>query len=252
MQQFKSTPIPDNTLIGDLAMPRFLKAYDLLDRWKVQQVTVTISQANFEEIYDKEARKNKMVPVIYFKTKTGEEFPRGMCLDAPKNVANLRKATGAKTKGEMVGKQITIKAETVKAFGEVWDVLRILPETATNGSQPAATMPEQPIVDMDLEDIIGEPPEGPDEPIQQGMDVVKPAAPIRPPAIVTSGTPKSKTLAELKELAKKQPVQAFNQIVARLGIDNTQAASIYKANGNYLAAFEYVVQSFAAQLGDTA
>jgi hypothetical protein len=250
MQQFKTYPIPDNTLIGDLAMPRFLKAYDLTDRWKVQQVTVTISRANFEEIYDKEARKNKMVPVIYFQAKTGEEFPRGMCLDAPTNVDALRKATGAKTAGQMVGKQITIKAEIVKAFGKNWDVLRILPESpASNGSQSEPSMPEPSIVDgmqpgeEDLEDIIGEPPEGPDEPIQQGM-----SQPATPP---TNGS-KPKTLDELKALAKKQPVQAFNQIVARLGIDTVQANSIYKAKGNYAAAFEYVVKEFGPQLGEPA
>jgi hypothetical protein len=257
MQQFKSTPIPDNTLIGDLAMPRFLKAYDLTDRWKVQQVTVTISRANFEEIYDKEARKKKMVPVLYFKAKTGEEFPRGMCLDAPTNVDALRKATGAKTAGQMVGKRITITAEIVKAFGKNWDVLRILPEPpVSNGSQSEPSMPEPSIVDgmqpgeEDLEDIIGEPPEGPDEPIQQGMSIEKPATPARTPAPVT--TTKPKTVAELKELAKKQPVQAFNQITARLGIDATQANSIYRSKGNYAAAFEHVVKEFASQLGEVA
>lgn len=242
-QQYKSVPIPPNTLIGDLALPRFLKAYDLTDRWHVSELTVTISRANFEETWDMEKRDpktrkpaSKMVPVIYFKTKTGEEFPRGMCLDAATNVANLGKATGAKTMGEAISKRITIKVEHIKAFGKDQDVLRISPEPPTSGA-PEPEPPEPSIVD-----------ELTDEGSYYTAEELGAEEPTPPSQGQPAATRTKVNLDTLRTLAKTQPIQAYNQLTAALGIDTPQAAAIKKEKGNFLAAFEHVAESYGSQL----
>jgi hypothetical protein len=111
-----STPIAPNTLLDDLHPSRFLKVTDLRDRWKVTQLTVTISRMTQEETVpnpkdiDELTRKPRVVmqPVLYFKTKTGAEFPRGYLLSAQVDVQSLKTATQAGTVGELVGKKIVI------------------------------------------------------------------------------------------------------------------------------------------------
>lgn len=111
-----SNPIPSNTLLDDLHPARFLKVGDLLDRWKVQSVTVTISRMTHEETIpnprdiDPATRKPvvKVQPVLYFKTKAGTEFPRGYLLSAGIDVESLKTSTGAGTVGELIDKKIKI------------------------------------------------------------------------------------------------------------------------------------------------
>lgn len=108
--------IPTTERLDDLHPARFLKVADLLERWKVQSVTVTISRMTREETIpnpkeiDPATNKPKVVtqPVLYFKTKSGEEFPRGYLLSAGVDVQSLKTATNAETVGELVGKQIKI------------------------------------------------------------------------------------------------------------------------------------------------
>jgi hypothetical protein len=142
---YKSKPIPPDTLIFDLKPSRFLKPEDLIERWKVTHVAVTISRLSQEETIpsmsdiDPETRKPKVVmsTVMYFKTKTGEEFPRGMLISAKENVEALKSATGAENVGELIGKRITI------IIGEhrKQPVLRISPDAPApakpNGKTPA-------------------------------------------------------------------------------------------------------------------
>jgi hypothetical protein len=109
-------PIPANTRLDDLHPSRFLKVADLLERWKVQNVTVTISRLTMEETVpnpkdiDETTRKPRIVmqPVLYFTTKTGGEYPRGYLLSAKADVTALMSATNAETAGETIGKRITI------------------------------------------------------------------------------------------------------------------------------------------------
>lgn len=110
------TTIPQTTLLDDLHPARFLKPTDLTERWKVAQITVTISRlANEETIpnpsdVDPQTRKPRVVvqPVLYFSTKSGAEFPRGYLLSASVDVQSLKAATGAATVGELIGQRITI------------------------------------------------------------------------------------------------------------------------------------------------
>jgi hypothetical protein len=109
-------PIPNETLLDDLHPARFLKVADLLERWKVQSVTVTISRLTREETVpnpkdiDPATNKPRVVvqPVLYFKTKAGAEFPRGYLLSAAVDVESIKAATHASTAGELINKRVTI------------------------------------------------------------------------------------------------------------------------------------------------
>jgi hypothetical protein len=137
----KSKPIPSDALIYDLHPSRFLKPYDLIERWKVTNITVTISRLAYVETIpvmsdiDPETKKPRVAtqPVMYFKTKTGKEFERGMLVGAAENVSALKAATGASTIGDLIGKRVTI------LIGEhrKKPVLRISPEPpAASASNP--------------------------------------------------------------------------------------------------------------------
>jgi len=110
------TTIQPDTLLDDLHPSRFLKVADLLERWKVQSVTVTISRMTSEDTIpqagdiDPTTHKPKVVvqPVLYFRTKSGQEFPRGYLLSAAVDVQSLKAATGAQTVGDLTGKRVTI------------------------------------------------------------------------------------------------------------------------------------------------
>lgn len=117
------TTIPNQTRIDDLHPSRFIKVSDLLDRWNVQSLTVTISRMESEETIpnpkdldpataDQKNPNGKprvvLQPVLYFKTKTGDEYPRGYLLSAQVDVQSLKSATKAATVGELIGKRIVI------------------------------------------------------------------------------------------------------------------------------------------------
>ncbi len=125
-----STISPD-TLLDDLHPARFLKVADLLERWHVQSLEVTISRVTSEETVpnladvDPATHKPRVVvqPVLYIRTKAGQEFPRGYLLSAGVDVQSLKAATGARTAGELIGKRITITVGEHKRRA----VLRISP-----------------------------------------------------------------------------------------------------------------------------
>jgi hypothetical protein len=129
------TDIPPNVLIDDLKPSRFLKVTDLVDRWKVPQLIVTVSRLAYEETIpvakeiDPGTRKPKgvLAPVLYFLDKHGNQYPRGMILGARINTQSLKQATGAKTVGELIGKKITIMVGEHKSQ----PVLRISPTPPT-------------------------------------------------------------------------------------------------------------------------
>jgi hypothetical protein len=117
------TTIPAAVLLDDLHPSRFLKVSDLLDRWHVQSITVTISRMTSEETIpnpkdlDETTRKPRVVmqPVLYFFQKQKDptatsliEFPRGYLLSSRVDVESLKSATGAHTIGDLIGKRIKI------------------------------------------------------------------------------------------------------------------------------------------------
>ena len=129
------TAIPQDTLLDDLHPKRFLQVADLLERWKRQNLTVTIARMTHEETtpnikdIDDATRKPRVVvqPVLYFAQKDGTEFPRGYLLSARVDVESLKSATGAATVGALVGKRIKITVGEHKRQA----VLRIDPAPVT-------------------------------------------------------------------------------------------------------------------------
>jgi hypothetical protein len=123
--------IAPTTLLDDLHPARFLKVSDLLERWKVQSIIVTISRMTSEETIpnprdiDPDTHKPRVIvqPVLYFVTKTGGEFPRGYLLSAGADVQALKTAANAHTIADLTGKKITIKVDAWKGKA----VLRIDP-----------------------------------------------------------------------------------------------------------------------------
>lgn len=131
----KTQPIPDNTRLDDLHPARFLKVEDLLERWHVQNITVTISRMAHEDTIpnpndiDPDTKKPRIVvqPVLYFKAKTGDEFPRGYLLSAKTDVEALKAATKAILIKDLIGKKIKIKVSEHRHKA----VLRIDPQPVT-------------------------------------------------------------------------------------------------------------------------
>ena len=132
------TDIPASVLLLDLKPERFLQVDDLIERWGLEQITVTISRLAYEDTVPnprdldpdtKDAQhprgKPRVViePVMYFLTKHGTEWPHGMLLAAKVNTRNLRAATGARCVGDLIAKRVTIVIGVHK--GE--KVLRISP-----------------------------------------------------------------------------------------------------------------------------
>ena len=108
--------IAPNTLLDDLHPARYLKPTDLLERWQVQSITVTISRLCNEDTIpnpsdiDPATRKPRVVvqPVLYLLMRDGQEFARGYLLSARADVQSLKSATGVRTAGELIGKRITV------------------------------------------------------------------------------------------------------------------------------------------------
>jgi hypothetical protein len=117
------TDIPANVLLDDLHPARFLQVTDLTERWKLAEITVTISRLAYEdtipnpkdldpETADAKNPRGKprvvIEPVLYFLTKHNTEWPHGMLLAARENTRNLKAATGAHCVGDLIGKRVTI------------------------------------------------------------------------------------------------------------------------------------------------
>lgn len=111
-----TTPTPntrpaDNKPIADYFPGRFLKA-DTLLRWKVTEVTATITRAPEEQVEPRPGEQEWKL-VIYFQTKTGAEFPRGYLVSSKADRDTLL-ATGAQTVGQLAGRRIVIKLDSWK------------------------------------------------------------------------------------------------------------------------------------------
>lgn len=208
MNSYKSKPIPPDTLIFDLGSPRFLKPEDLIERWKVENVTVTISRLAFEETIpsmsdiDPQTSKPKVVmnPVMYFKTKAGGEFPRGMLVSAKENLDALKAATGAKTTGELVGKQVLI----IIGKHRKKPVLRISPDAPTTSSQQSAFSNQ-------------------------------------PSAVSAKSNGQPSKLEALQTMAQTDVITAFSDLCNSVGIDQeTRTAILRECGGDFDAAYEKV------------
>jgi hypothetical protein len=246
--------IPDDTLLIDLKPSRFLTVEDFTERWKVESVIVTTSRMAREETtpvktdIDPATRKPRVVlcSVLYFLDKTGKEYPRGMLLGAKVNIQALKKSTGGTTKGEAMGKRITIQVETEMVKGHNTKVLRISPKAPNVVDQivheePAATPESKP---APLNWVVA--PEAPAEPA--GLDEHVPAAPT-PMAVPTIDEARAQRIIDWQAECKKFPTTAFWKLVKKLGINVMDGQKIAREkNNDYRIAFEYVLEKYAEQL----
>jgi hypothetical protein len=143
-----SQPIAPNTLLDDLHPSRFLKVTDLTERWKVAQMTVTISRITKESTIpnpkdldpttaDKQHPNGKprvvWQPAFYFKREgKSQEWPSAYLLSAQVDIQSIKTAAKATTTGELIGKQITIMIGEHRKQA----VLRISPMPPMDPQQP--------------------------------------------------------------------------------------------------------------------
>ena len=105
----------DIMLLGE-KNPNYLGSFDLYDLTP-QEITGTIKNIKEEEITTN--GQKQIVTACYF-----TEAFKPMILN-PTNKKRLAKLYGTKESTKLIGKQITIIIEKVKAFGKIHDALRI-------------------------------------------------------------------------------------------------------------------------------
>lgn len=105
---------------------RFLRVDDLHE-WKINELSVEVTRA-IEEPVQAPGMAEQYKLVLYFKTKTGEAYPRGYLVSAKADVEALA-SHGCLVVGDLAGKRITI-------FISDWrgqPVLRIKPAAGAAG-----------------------------------------------------------------------------------------------------------------------
>lgn len=102
----KTRPIAPTTPISHLCPSRFLKAADL-QAWRKTHLVVEVAAIQEEEV-EPQPGKKEWKPVLYFRDKAGQTYPRGYLLSAKADISALAAATNAATIGECIGKRITI------------------------------------------------------------------------------------------------------------------------------------------------
>ena len=102
--------------------PNYLGSWDLDDnKGGFNKINLTIDTIRQEKVMNPEANKEEIETVCYFK-----EQVKPMILNNTNKKA-IAKATGSNYIEDWAGKTVTIKVEKIKAFGDVWDALRISP-----------------------------------------------------------------------------------------------------------------------------
>lgn len=94
-------------------------------------ITVTIRSAVKEMVLDPGTKKEESCLIIKFRE---TQFKNMICNAT--NAKAISKITGSEYVEDWIGKQIVIGTERVKAFGEIWDALRVK-RNAGNAPQPA-------------------------------------------------------------------------------------------------------------------
>lgn len=100
----------------------YLGSWDLLDGDKYEPVTLTVSAVKQETIINPSDNSKSDEIVLHF----AEKQYKPMILNTTNKKA-LEKATGTPFIEKWVGHRIKIGVEKVKAFGDVFDALRIVP-----------------------------------------------------------------------------------------------------------------------------
>ena len=102
--------------------PNYLGSWDLDDnQGGFKKLNLTIAAIKQEEVMNPETSKKQIETVCYFK----EDY-KPMILNNTNKKA-ISKAAKSDYIEDWAGTVITIKVEKVKAFGDIWDALRISP-----------------------------------------------------------------------------------------------------------------------------
>jgi len=105
-----------------ILVSEYLAGADLDDgNGNFSPIVATIRNAKREEVLEPGTSRKEQCLVIYFQEKL-----KPMIVNVT-NAKAISKVTGSDYIENWQGKQITIKTEKVKAFGELWDALRIVP-----------------------------------------------------------------------------------------------------------------------------
>ena len=99
-------------------------------------ITVTIRSASREKVMDPGTKKEEPCLILKF----AESRWKPMICNAT-NAKAISKATGSEYIEDWAGKQITIGTERVKAFGELWDALRVRPIAPRQTVAPVQAVP---------------------------------------------------------------------------------------------------------------
>jgi len=108
------------THIDKLKESNFLGGVDLQDeQGKTIDRIVTIKEIKKDNVFNQKTQDEEPVVIVYFTDS------KPIILNVI-NTKKIRNATGTNFIEEMIGKQITLTTAPVKAFGQMWDAIRIV------------------------------------------------------------------------------------------------------------------------------
>ena len=114
-----------------ILVSEYLAGADLDDgNGNFNPIVATIRNAKREEVLEPGTSRKEQCLVIYFQEKL-----KPMIVNVT-NAKAISKVTGSDYIENWSGKRITIRTEKVKAFGELWDALRISPVPPKSAEQP--------------------------------------------------------------------------------------------------------------------
>lgn len=117
------------THIDRLRNPNYFGSWDLMDEnGIVKNRIVTIKEIKNEGVFDQKKQEEVQVITVYF----NEIKP--IILNST-NRKTLKKVTETDFIEEMIGKRIEITSKKIKAFGDLQDALRIVPNVVKAGKE---------------------------------------------------------------------------------------------------------------------
>lgn len=118
----------------------YLAGDDLFDEnGKLPDIVATIKEVAKELVMDPNSKKEEQCMILHFR----ESHIKPMLVNVT-NAKAISKVIGSKYIEDWVGKQIQIGTEKVKAFGEIWDALRVKPYQPRVAPTPTQQAPAAP------------------------------------------------------------------------------------------------------------
>ena len=107
-----STGLPD-FCASDQGSCSFLSPQDLIEKWHVKSMILTVARIRMQEIESGSGQKG-LVSVLYFFTQDGRLFPKGFLLSEKGELEALKESTGASTLGDLIGRQVRLQVRSRK------------------------------------------------------------------------------------------------------------------------------------------